>query len=216
MSGRGARAHAGLVLAASLVTATGWAQRTERVSLTASGAQANGGSGYAFPPSISADGRYVAFESLASNLVAGDTNGRVDVFLRDRQGGTTERVSVATGGAQGDSWSAAPSISADGRRVAFRSPATNFVAGATIVYAQIFLRDRQSGTTEQVSVASDGTYGNSDTYAASISADGRYVAFGSISTNLVSGDTNSWADVFVRDLRSGTTERVSVATNGSQ
>ncbi len=186
---------------------------TERVSVATGGTQGND---YSYDPSISADGRFVAFFSLTTNLVAGDTNASTDIFVRDRQSGTTERVSVDSGGAQGNQDSAQPWISADGRFVAFHSDASNLVAGDTNASYDVFVHDRQSGTTERVSLATGGAQGDQDSYDASISADGRYVAFMSRATNLVAGDTNALSDIFVRDRQSGTTERVSVATGGAQ
>jgi Tol biopolymer transport system component len=175
---------------------------TELVSVDSGGAQGNDGSGY-YGVSISADGRYAAFTSYATNLVAGDTNGALDVFVRDRQSGTTERVSVDSGGTQGnyDSGDYEVSISADGRYVAFESLASNLVPGDTNNDYDVFVRDRQSGTTERASLASGGAQGNNDSgwWGASVSAAGRYVAFASIATNLVPGDTNGFVDVFVRD-----------------
>jgi Tol biopolymer transport system component len=184
---------------------------TERVSVATGGAQANGDS---YPPVISADGRFVAFESLATNLVAGDTNNVPDVFVHDRITGTTERVSVDSAGMEADCYSASPSISADGRLVAFASCAANLVAGDTNADFDVFLRDRVTGTTELVSVNSAGAQMNDWTGWPSISADGRYVALWSDASNAVAGDTNGDADVFVRDRVSGTTERVSVDSNG--
>jgi hypothetical protein len=184
----------------------------ERVSVATGGAQGNEGSGV---PSISADGRYVAFTSYASSLVASDTNHYEDVFVRDRQNGTTELVSVDSAGVQGDSYSIYQSISADGRFVAFWSRASNLVAG-TSSSGNIFVRDRQNGTTELASVDSAGVQANNSSDAPSISADGRFVAFYSAASNLVAGDTNGVPDIFVHDRTSGTTERVSVATGGAQ
>src|SRR5207249_1550889 len=129
----------------------------ERVSVSSGGAQAILGGVF---PSISGAGRYVAFDSLDSHLVDGDTNGSRDVFVRDRQSGTTERVSVASGGAQGSSNSYGPSISADGSYVAFTSQADNLVAGDTNGFEDVFVRDRQSGTTELVSLSTGGALGN--------------------------------------------------------
>ncbi|MCC6178287.1 MAG: PD40 domain-containing protein [Chloroflexi bacterium] len=187
---------------------------TERVSLASGGIQANESSrGTA---ALSADGRYVAFMSFATNLVAGDTNGLVDVFVRDRQMGTTERVSVASSGSQANNMSDAPALSADGRYVAFMSFATNLVAGDTNGMADVFVRDRQTGTTERVSVASSGSQANNMSDAPALSADGRFVAFTSSASNLVPGDTHGMADIFVRDRQTGTTERVSVASSSSQ
>jgi Tol biopolymer transport system component len=190
---------------------------TELVSVDSGGVQGNLASVHA---SISADGRYVAFMSNATNLVAGDTNGREDVFVRDRQLGTTERVSIATGGGEGDgdSGSSGVSLSADGRFVAFDSYASNLVLGDTNGGPDVFVHDRQSGATERVSVDSSGAQGNAGSgfVTVSISADGRYVAFVSDSTNLVPGDTNGFRDVFVHDRQSGATERVSVDSSGVQ
>src|SRR5689334_4894228 len=131
---------------------------TERVSVGPHGAQAEGGEIGSVHPSISADGRYVAFESDATNLVPGDTNGHEDVFVRDRQAGTTERVSVGQGGAQanGDSGFAGLAISGDGRFVAFASDASNLVKGDTNGATDVFVHDRQAGTTERVSVGQGG------------------------------------------------------------
>ncbi|MBI2842240.1 MAG: PD40 domain-containing protein [Armatimonadetes bacterium] len=185
---------------------------TERVSVSTGGVQGDLESHY---PSISGDGRYVAFESYATNLVPGDTNVQYDVFVRDMVLGTTERVSVSTGGAQGDGGSLQPSISADGRYVAFSSGAKNLVPG-DMGGDGIFVRDRVLGTTERVSVSTDGVQADKISASPSISGDGRYVAFFSYAKNLVPGDTNDRADVFVRDRVLGTTERVSVSTDGVQ
>jgi Tol biopolymer transport system component len=187
---------------------------TTRVSVASGGTQSESGS---FRPFISADGRYVAFSSYATDLVEGDTNNKVDVFVHDRQTGDTTRVSVASDGTQGDDWSGGGgSISADGRYVAFESGATNLVEGDTNVTEDIFVRDRQTGDTTRVSVASDDTQGDGESYSPSISADGRYVAFDSEATNLVAGDTNGTVDVFVRDRQTGDTTRASVASGGTQ
>jgi len=188
-------------------------QLTERVSLHSSGAQANYPSETAV---VSASGRYVAFTSGASNLVAGDTNGDTDVFVHDRQTGTTERVSVSSAGAQGNFQSIGHSISADGRYVAFASFATNLVANDTNGMADVFVRDRQNGTTERISVSSTGVEGNQPSDSPSLSADGRYVAFTSGATNFASGTTSLLRDVFVRDRQTGTTEWVSPDPQGEE
>jgi hypothetical protein len=201
---------------AALFGSAAIAQVTQRMSVSSSGIEGNGGS---YAPSTSVDGRYVAFNSLASNLVTGDTNGFYDVFVHDRVLGTTERVSVSTAGAQGDgdsSFSFTPSISSDGRYVAFSSVATTLVTGDTNGFADVFVRDRQNGTTVRVSLSTGGAQGNGDSMAPSISGDGRYVAFESLASNLVTGDTNGTWDVFVHDLQTGTTERVSLGSNGAQ
>src|SRR5207245_10503824 len=132
--------------------------------------QGNGSSGgvsVALPPALWADGRFVAFVSFATNLVAGDTNGATDVFVHDRQTGTTERVSVASDGTESNAASLGSALSADGRFVAFQSDATNLVAGDTNGATDVFVRDRQTGMTERVSVASAGTQANNcSTYRA--------------------------------------------------
>ena len=196
-----------------ILVSASWAQVTQRVSVDSGGVQ---GDSFSQAPSISAGGRYVAFGSGATNLAPGDTNGARDIFVRDRQLGTTERVSVDSGGVQGNSDSDFASISSDGRYVAFQSFATNLVPGDTNAVWDIFVRDRQLGTTERASVDSGGAQGNGDSIHPVISSNGRYVAFESHSTNLVPGDTNSVTDIFVRDLQLGTTERVSVDSGGVQ
>ncbi len=186
---------------------------TERVSVAADGAQANAGSHL---PAISADGRFVAFVSAAGNLVPGDTNPNNDIFVRDRQAHTTERVDLTSAGAQVVNQTYAPAISADGRFVAFHSPAAGFVAGDTNGFQDVFVRDRQAHTTERVSVTTGGVQGNGDSTSAALSGDGRYVAFQSSANNLVAGDTNAKSDIFVRDRQTGITERVSVDAAGVQ
>ena len=186
---------------------------TTRVSLASSGTQGNDFSG---DSSISATGRYVAFDSPATNMVSGDTNGVSDVFVHDRKTGQTVRVSVASNGTEGNDFSDAPSISANGRYVAFQSAASNLVSGDTNDTGDIFVHDRATGQTSLVSVASDGTQGNGAAQHAMISANGRYVAFQSDASTLVSGDTNNTHDVFVHDRNTGQTTRVSVASDGTQ
>jgi Tol biopolymer transport system component len=176
--------------------------------------QANGNSQV---PSISADGRYVAFDSYADNLVPGDTNGLSDVFVRDRVTNTTERVNVGPGGREADKDSGQAVISADGRYVAYESWATGLVGGrdANDAY-DVYVFDRVSRTTERISVTPKGTAGNAASFAPSISADGRFVAFDSTATDLVPGDTNGKYDVFLRDREAGTTTRISVDGDGGQ
>lgn len=188
---------------------------TERVSVDSSGAEANGGSGDD-GLAISGDGRFVAFTSRAGNLVPSDTNGFMDVFVRDRLNATTELVSVDSGGVQGDDISHNPSISADGRFVVFTSPATNLVAGDTNGWTDVFVHDRSTGTTERVNVDSAGNQANRWSDRASITADGRFVAFESFANNLILNDTNTANDVFVRDRQGATTSRVSVDSAGKQ
>jgi hypothetical protein len=179
---------------------------TTLVSKSSAGVEGNGYSGNS---KISGDGRYVTFESAANNLVTGDTNGKTDIFVRDRQTGTTTRVSRSSAGVQGDALSLDPSISDDGRFVAFGSAATNLVSGDANGERDVFVRDRQTGTTTRVSRSSAGVQGNYDSYYSDISSDGRYVAYQSFATNLVTGDTNGAFDIFVRDRQTGTTTLVS-------
>src|SRR5262245_34931582 len=188
-------------------------ETTTRVSVDSTGAQSDG---HSLGASISADGRYVAFGSNATNLVALDTNGRGDAFVRDLVSGTTERVSVDSAGAQANGESFEPSISADGRFVAFVSVASNLVPGDTNGWADIFVRDRESGTTERVSLDSRGAQGNDGSGGPSISADGRFVAFGSFASNFARRDkTQDW-DAFVRDRLTGVTLRASVDPSGRE
>ncbi|HKU52850.1 MAG TPA: hypothetical protein VJQ25_10315, partial [Nitrospira sp.] len=165
-------------------------------------------------PDISTDGRYIAFSSWATNLVSGDTIDKRDVFVFDRQTGRTDRVSVHSSGAQAQADSVYPSISDDGRFVAFKSPATNLVDNDTNAKWDIFVRDRQSGQTIRVSVDSNGVQGNQDSHEPAISANGRFVAFQSDADNLVIQDHNNVSDVFVHDQQTGLTERISVEFNG--
>jgi len=186
---------------------------TVRASLTSAGGPANGPSS---EPVISANGRYVAFWSDANNLVPGDTNAQRDIFVRDLVAGTTTRVSVASNGAQSNGPSDHPVFSDDGRYVAFDSAATNLVAGDTNGFLDVFTHDLVTGVTTRVSVSSAGVQGNHDSSRPSLSADGRYVAFKSRAANLVTGDTNVFSDIFVRDTVAGVTTRVSVRSNGEE
>lgn len=182
-------------------------------SVGSSGELGNGDSEYAW---LSSDGRYVAFDSASDNLVPGDTNGRADVFLRDLKEGVTTLVSVNTEGTQGNNGSYDPSISDDGRFVAFLSRATNLVANDANNALDIFVHDRKTLTTTRVSIGSGGIEGNSYCFSPTISADGRYVAFESESSNLVALDTNNSRDVFVHDRTTGLTTRASVDSAGGQ
>jgi Tol biopolymer transport system component len=201
------------VLAVLAIALPSPAAVTERVSVSTTGEQANW---FSLAPSISADGRFVCFYSPATNLVPGDTNDKTDLFVRDRLVGTTERVSVSPTGMQADGKSTSPIISPDGRWVAFESEATNLVPGDTNGVRDVFVRDRLAGTTQRVSVSSTGEQGNGVSAYSAITPDGRFVAFDSEATNLVPGDTNGYADVFLCDRQAGTTERVSISSGGEQ
>jgi Tol biopolymer transport system component len=167
-------------------------------------------------PSVSADGRFVAFLSRASNLVPNDTNVVPDVFVRDLRTGSTKRVSVDSAGVEADDYSVYPSISGNGRFVAFRSNATNLIVGDTNATDDIFVHDLATGASERVSVDSAGVEANFYSTDPAVSADGRVVAFVTIADNLVGGDTNKVEDVFVHDRSTGVTERVSVDPFGRE
>jgi Tol biopolymer transport system component len=227
-----------LVLLAAPAQAS--APRTIQVDVATDGTQAN--LGVCPPPvdpfepspvcvepeqaAISSDGRFVAFQSSASNLVPHDTNGRSDVFVHDRVGGTTVRVSVSSAGRQanGDSWG--PDISEDGRSVSFVSDASNLVGrdgnGCTdpttaTFCADVFVHDLLGGATTRANLSSTGAQSEPDPgyVTASIAANGRYVAFTASAGNLVPGDTNGGPDVFVRDRAAGTTSVLTVAPDGT-
>lgn len=240
----------------------------ERVNTSSTGEQANDG---AFEPAISANGRYVAFYSYATNLVPGDNNGTADVFLKDRQTGAIELISKKSDGTQGNKFSQAPALSPDARFVAFSGQSTNFAPTATSGNHKIFLKDRQTGGIVHISVDSSGVELNGSAYNPSVSADGnrvvfvledftngvedhvyvrdrsagttsivsadsagtpgnassntgpakitpngRFVVFSSNASNLVAGDTNFSADVFLRDLQTMETSRVSLDSSGGQ
>jgi Tol biopolymer transport system component len=171
--------------------------KISRVSIQSDGGQARrGNSGN---PSVSGDGRYVAFDSFAPNLVPGDTNRSPDVFLRDRKSGKTKRISVRSGGRQANAWSVDPTISTNGRYIAFSSAATNMVPNDTNRRWDGFVHDRTARKTKRVSVQSDGGQARAgDSHDVAISGDGRFVAFESLAKNLVSKDTNNRQDVFRR------------------
>lgn len=166
-------------------------------------------------PSISNTGRFVVFTSNSALLVAGDTNGLTDVFLRDTLTATTTRESLGGQGAQANSISLDPSVSDDGRFVAFLSYATNLVPGDTNGFGDVFVRDRRSATTQRVSVGQGGVQANNTSDEPRICGNGRFVAFTSTAHNLVPGDLNDTIDAFVFDLASDATERISVATDGT-
>ncbi len=186
---------------------------TERISVSSSERQGNGASSQA---AVSADGRYVAFLSAATNLVRGDTNGEDDIFVRDRVAGTTQRVSVSSVEAQGNDFAQDPDISGNGRYVAFDAKASNWPrsTGAVLTY----VRDRTAGTTEMVSVSSSERVANNRSGSGdpAISDNGRYVTFSSGANNLASGDTNNLSDIFLRDRNADTTSRLSVSSSGTQ
>lgn len=202
-----------LLAAAWLLSTSAIAQSTERVSVNSAGVEGVSDSDH---PAISADGRHVAFASWASNLVPNDTNGGWDCFVHDRQTGQTVRISVDSAGLQCNGESIDPVLSADGRFVAFVSDGANLVPGDTNDRHDVFVHDRHTGQTRRVSVSTSGAQGNADSEFPSISADGRFVVFESGATNLVSGDTNGYLDVFVHDRATLQTSRISVNSAGVQ
>jgi putative Ig domain-containing protein/VCBS repeat protein/WD40 repeat protein len=168
-------------------------------------------------PSLSGDGRFVAWSSSAANLVPNDTNGVKDIFVHDRQTGQTTRVSIDTNGVEANDASHSPILSGDGRFVAFESLATNLVPNDTNKRADIFVHDRQTGQTTRVSVNSSGEEANAGGQEPALSTDGRIVAFRSDSNDLVPGDTSTQCvDVFVHDRDTGETTRVNVGMGGQE
>jgi Tol biopolymer transport system component len=184
-----------------------------RVSVVSSGTDANDLSS---APAISGDGRFIAFRSLASDLVPGDNNGKYDIFVFDRIDDQTSRVSVNSSETEADGPSNNPSISSDGRYVAFESEATNLVPNDTNGVSDIFVRDRDTGQTTRISVDSTGTQATGQSNNPSISGDGKYIAFRSFASDLVQNDTNGANDIFVHNRITGQTIRVSVDSLGTE
>ena len=173
-----------------------------------------GAAGPSEAPVISGDGDSVAFHSGAADLVPGDDNGATDVFVRDLATGELRLVSAAADGSPGNGRSGFPSISADGRFVAFESDAADLVPGDTNEVTDVFVRDLAIGETVRASLGQDGGEANGASLRPAIAAEGGHVAFGSLASNLIPGDANAQQDVFVRDLLAGTTELVSRSTEG--
>lgn len=182
------------------------------ISISSTGALGNGPSS---SPSISADGRWIAFASAATNLVPADTNNAADIFVHDHQTGETTRVSVSTHGEQADGDSARPAISGNGRFVAFQSDATNLVPADTNGLTDIFLHDRLTGETKRVSVGIHGQQANGPSENVTIAHDGRYLAYQTLASNLVLGDDNGAWDVYIYDNGvTGNVIRASVSSEG--
>jgi hypothetical protein len=186
---------------------------TTRVSVDSSGAQANTNCAQV---AISANGRFVVFETAASNLVAGDTNGTTDIFCHDRQTATTTRVSLGAGGQQATSLCQHGSISADGRYVAFHSSDNTLVPGDQCVGTDVFVRDRQLGITTLVSAGFTGGQTFNNRLYPRISADGSTVVFDSTADDLVQNDLNGVRDVFAWSRASGAITLVSLTSAGAQ
>ncbi|MFK7804118.1 MAG: FG-GAP-like repeat-containing protein, partial [Anaerolineae bacterium] len=185
----------------------------DRVSIASDGTE---GDAWSSDPAISADGAYITFSSSSKNLIVNDRNRRSDIFIHNRITGVTERISISSSGSEANGASFRPDISADGRYVVFQSDATNLVEGDDNDAVDIFLHDRQSGTTQLVSVNSNGDTGNGDSKRPAISADGSTIVYESEATNLVIIDQNDLQDIFFYDTTNGTTTMASVASAGSQ
>lgn len=185
---------------------------TSLVSVALGGGPGNGASGASLD--LSADGRMVVFDSWASDLVAGDVNGQLDVFVRDRDSNLTERISVASDGTAANGPSTGGSISADGRYVAFTSWADNLVPGDHNGVEDVFLRDRLLGTTVRISEELDGTDGEAASHSPAVSATGQFVAFATKANNLVDEALGEYMYIFVRDVWSGETFHVSKNDQG--
>jgi Tol biopolymer transport system component len=186
---------------------------TTLVSVATDGTPGNSTS---LDPSISDDGRYVAFQSLSTNFIEGDTNNRRDVFLHDRQTGTTTCLSTSPGGEIGDATSIEPEVSGDGKFVVFTSTSSNLIAGDTNDSSHVFLYEIATGTTTLVSHGPGGVFSNRIAQEPTINEDGRYVAYMSDATNVVAGDNNGIYDVYLYDRMSDTTSIVSVDSQGVQ
>ena len=208
----GATALSGLLVLGVAAPAMA-APTTDRVSLSSAGAQANGSSNLGAP---SANGRFVAFESSANNLVATDANGTQDIFVRNRKAGKTTAVSRRSNGGEANGASFTPHISDSGRWVGFSSNATNLIGLDGNGVADAFVHDRNTKKTTRVSTRSNGGEANGSSTLQGISSNGRLVVFTSIASNLVPGDSNGVGDVFVKNRKSGKTTRVSRRSNGAQ
>jgi hypothetical protein len=174
------------------------AHTTTRISVAKDGTEGNGASSNC---TISADGRYIAFESQASNLVPGDNNHVADIFLYDRNTKAISRISLASDGTEGNDYSTTPSLDAAGGRVVYVSRAWNLVSGDTNNVADVFATDLATGTTTRLSVSSSGTEATAPSFQPAISGDGQTVSFTSWASNLVASDTNNKADIFVHTIR---------------
>jgi len=181
------------------------------VSIAWNEEQANQG---AVAAEVSDSGRYAVFYSCSDNLVPDDTNGWPDVFVRDLWTGSITRASVASDGSEGDNGATGFDITPDCRYVAFDTHASNMVDDDTNGWLDVFVHNMVTGKTKRVSVSSSGGQGDYPSWYATVSADGRFVAFASQARNLVDNDTNNREDIFVHDVWTGETEIVSISSNG--
>ncbi|MBE0429623.1 MAG: PD40 domain-containing protein [Thermoleophilia bacterium] len=205
-----------LLLAVALllgISATYEGRRVIAVSASGAGVTGNGDS---FQSSMTADGRQVAFRSIASDLVPGITNDMRDIFIKDVETGDISRISVSPEGAEANAPSEDPDISADGRFVVFVTAATNLAPGTSGAVTNIVMKDRADGSVTLVSADAAGIEGNGNSDRPAISADGRYVAFNTEASNLAPDDTNGLLDVYVKDTQTGAVTRASVSPEGQQ
>ena len=172
--------------------------------------------GNSWDPTISHDGRFIAFVSRAPFLVPNDNNDKADIFVHDRVAGTTVRVSVDSNGNEANDYSVYPSISADGRYVSFTSPATNLMAQGETNVPEVYVHDLNTGITRGINIDSAGNEANDVSESFSLSPDGRYIVFASRASNLVVGDTNGFLDIFVRDTQRDITSRFSLRFDGME
>ncbi|MGE0576484.1 Calx-beta domain-containing protein [Reyranella sp.] len=191
----------------------------QRVNTTASGDEAEGdgeGGGYSTEPVFSPDASRVAFVSVADNLVTGDTNGVADVFVKTLAGGAIVRVSTNASGAQANGDSSNPVFSANGSRVAFTSAASDLITGDTNGVGDIFIKNLSDNSIARISTDAAGAQANGASWGAAFSPDGARIFFVSAASNLVAGDTNGVADVFVKDMFTGAIARVSTNSSDGQ
>jgi dipeptidyl aminopeptidase/acylaminoacyl peptidase len=210
---------AALVLSSTLIYKFGLSAEAtvpivnELVSANTSSMVANDDSG---KPSTSADGRYIAFESSATDIVANDTNGKTDIFVRDTQNDITARVNVTPTGAESDEHAYDPMISYNGDYIVFASTDTDLVSGSTNASGNVYIRNLKTNVTSLVSKSGGSVEANASSYKPAVSADGRIVAFISLADNLVSGITpGTNAQVFIKDMESGGIQTLSIDSGGA-
>lgn len=189
---------------------------TQRVSTDNAGSQANFASTVSFFNGMSADGHKVVFISDADNLVASDTNAATDVFIKDIQTGSVQRISVAANGTEANNASSNAILSSDGRYVVFESDADNLVTDDTNLSKDIFIKDLQTGTIQRISVDSNGIEANANSFIDAISADASQIVFESYADNLVANDSNGYFDIFIKNTQSGQLQRVSTTASGAE
>lgn len=219
MSGLLSRPLAALVSAAATVVIlfvlAGGARSAETPLLISASAAGAAGNAMNSNAALSGDGRFVVFDSTATNLTASEQGMLSDIFLKDAQTGVITLVSVDSSEAYANEQSWRPDISGDGRYVVFYSFASNLVAGDSNSVPDVFLRDTVSGNTTLISVSHDGGFADAGSMMPTISGDGRYVAFQSNASNIVYGDNGLAVDVFVRDTVTGETVKASTDAGGN-